>query len=90
MDRMALSTLCIPGDVPGVQATVIIPAEIYSLRKETLDLGSPFDTSGRTGLTARAEVSKHEHLAELFVQKRNILSLNVLENPAADRNHQNS
>jgi hypothetical protein len=45
---------------------------LYRFRRESFGFGSPFDTSGRTGLTARAEVSKREHIAELNLRKGNI------------------
>jgi hypothetical protein len=67
--------------------------KVHWLRKESFGCGSPFDTSGRTGLTVfdtvgrtgltvfdtvgrtrltvRAEVSKHEHVAEPSSQQRN-------------------
>ena len=45
--------------------------KVHWLRKKSFGCGSPFDTSGRTRLTVRAEVSKHEHFAEPSSQQRN-------------------
>jgi hypothetical protein len=44
--------------------------DIYRLRKEPFGFDSPFDTSGRTGRTARAEVSKREHIADITLRRR--------------------
>jgi hypothetical protein len=55
-----------PGAIP-------IQERIFRFRFAPFDrLRTGFDTSGRTGLTARAEVSKREHVAELTLRKRNI------------------
>jgi hypothetical protein len=52
---------------PAPSSPVTLPLPLillYRLRKESSGFGSPFDISGRTGLSARAEVSKQEHVAE--------------------------
>jgi len=48
--------------------------QLYELRREAFGFDTPFDTSGRTGQSARAEVSKYEPFAETIPRKRNISS----------------